>query len=198
MQPEDIQPIADVIAETVKASTEPLIVRLVALETREVVHGKDGTNGKDGADGIAGKDGHDGTNGLDGAAGVDAKDGVNGRDGVDGKDGHDGANGTDGAAGRDGQDGLNGKDGAEGIAGQDGAAGVDGKDGHDAVLPADLDARIVALEQRAGDVTPAELLAGLTDVFRAEWAPIVTPTKVVKHVLRDRDNRIIGVEEVHA
>ena len=78
-----------------------------------------GTNGKDGENGKDGADGKDGVNGKDGA---DGKDGVNGKDGADGKDG---VNGKDGA---DGKDGVNGKDGADGKDGVNGKDGVDGKD----------------------------------------------------------------------
>ena len=70
------------------------------------MHGKDGEDGLNGADGVAGKDGADGINGVDGAAGKDGADGINGVDGAAGKDGADGINGADGAAGKDGADGA--------------------------------------------------------------------------------------------
>lgn len=48
---------------------------------------------------------------LKGKDGTDGKDGANGKDGADGKDGKDGINGTNG---KDGVNGTNGKDGADG------------------------------------------------------------------------------------
>ena len=65
--------------------------------------GKDGTNGKDGANGKDGVNGKDGANGKDG---VNGKDGANGKDGVNGKDGANGKDGTNGKDGANGQDGL--------------------------------------------------------------------------------------------
>ena len=108
-------------------------------------NGKDGVDGKDGANGADGKDGVDGN---DGANGADGKDGVgiasiektktegnvdtytitltngvtytftvtNGTNGMDGVDGKDGANGADGKDGVNGKDGVDGKDGANGLA----------------------------------------------------------------------------------
>ena len=93
------------------------------LTTAQVLHGKDGINGKDGTDGKDGIDGKNGTNGKDGS---DGKDGIDGQDGTDGKDGitpHIGTNGnwcigeTDTgvrASGKDGKDGTNGRDGTDG------------------------------------------------------------------------------------
>jgi hypothetical protein len=110
------------------------------------VVGRDGLNGKDGANGLAGKDGAPGLNGKDGANGLAGKDGapgLNGKDGANGlagKDGAPGLNGKDGAnglAGKDGAPGLNGKDGADGLAGKDGAPGLNGKDGADGLAGKD-------------------------------------------------------------
>ncbi|MDY3089543.1 MAG: PL29 family lyase N-terminal domain-containing protein [Porphyromonas sp.] len=73
-----------------------------------------------------GTDGRDGVNGVDGAPGRDGQDGAPGAPGRDGQDGapgapgRDGVNGADGAPGRDGQDGAPGRDGQDGAPGRDG------------------------------------------------------------------------------
>src|SRR5687767_13119418 len=59
---------ADVLAAVksyVERASRPLADRIIALENRAAVPGKDGADGKDGKDGI-GKDGKDGLNGVDG------------------------------------------------------------------------------------------------------------------------------------
>lgn len=60
---------------------------------------------------VVGKDGKDGRNGADGKDGHDGRDGRDAPAGRDGKDGRDGAVGKDGTPGKDGAAGADGKDG---------------------------------------------------------------------------------------
>ncbi|MCQ4615892.1 HtaA domain-containing protein [Corynebacterium sp. CCUG 18816] len=60
---------------------------------------------------VVGKDGKDGRNGADGKDGHDGRDGRDAPAGRDGKDGRDGAAGKDGTPGKDGAAGADGKDG---------------------------------------------------------------------------------------
>ena len=64
-------------------------------EWLESLKGRDGIDGKDGADGLPGKDG---TNGKDGLPGKNGRDGKDGKDGLPGKDGRDGRDGKDGVS----------------------------------------------------------------------------------------------------
>jgi hypothetical protein len=50
VQPSDIQLVADVVAQAMKAAQAPLLQRIAVLEAREVLHGKDGAAGRDGKD----------------------------------------------------------------------------------------------------------------------------------------------------
>jgi len=130
--------------------------RLLALEQRQAIPGRDG---RDGAPGTMGERGTAGEKGLDGNHGKDGAPGINGKDGIDGQigpmgpqgekgiDGAHGTNGADGAVGpagpqgpqgdpgRDGKDGADGSVGPQGMPGErgldgkDGAAGIHGKDG---------------------------------------------------------------------
>lgn len=114
-----------VLLEHLSATLAPIHARLLALEAREPVPGKDGR------DGIDGKDGKDGEKGADGLAGTD------GMDGLPGKNGEPGADGLNGRDGIDGRNGIDGKDGRDGIDGRDGRDGTDGRDASDLdVLPA--------------------------------------------------------------
>jgi hypothetical protein len=76
--------------------------------TASVVRGKDGTNGRDGKDGLPGKDGTNGAPGKDGLNGTNGANGAPGKDGVNGAPGKDGANGKDGVNGTNGTNGTNG------------------------------------------------------------------------------------------
>ena len=118
----------------------------------EVQYGSNGTNGKDGENGLSAyelavQNGFTGTltEWLESLKGADGKDGTNG---VDGKDGADGVNGKDGTDGKDGRDGSDGKDGENGlsayeIALKNGFVGTEsewldslkGKDGIDGISP---------------------------------------------------------------
>lgn len=133
--------IAPSIREAVAASIDALMPRIVALEQRAVIHGRDG---RDGVQGPMGERGPAGEKGLDGASGRDGQDGEpgpvgpmgpagpageNGMDGKDGRDGIDGAVGPVGPQGEKGLDGLNGRDGIDGINGNDGAPGMAGERG---------------------------------------------------------------------
>lgn len=141
----DLQEAFDAGFEAVKTyverSFDAFEARLIEIEKRSAVPGRDGRDGIDGKDGPAGRDG---VNGIDG---VHGKDGVNGTHGKDAKQvtleqvveavksmpdaialavaDYIAANPP--AAGKDGDNGAVGKDGVDGLNGSD---GVDGKDGH--------------------------------------------------------------------
>ena len=152
----DIDVVAGVIADAIKAATGPLEARIAVLEARPVEKGEKGDPGEPGI-GQVGPVGPAGAPGRDGAdappVDLDAivakamalipvpKDG---RDGIDGKDGAPGrdADPVDVDAfvakavalipvPKDGRDGLDGKDGKDGIGipGRDGLPGVPGLTG---------------------------------------------------------------------
>lgn len=138
------------MAVIVREAQAPLLMRIEALEGRQLERGEKGDPGADG------RDGKDGANGLDGAPG---KDGINGKDGADGRDAepidvkevvaelldapelktivdlhvaeavqkHFDANPVQhGKDGRDGRDGKDGERGGVGPAGEKGDPGADG------------------------------------------------------------------------
>lgn len=88
---------AELVTTAIKAANAPLLARIVALEARAAVPGRDG---RDGAAGVPGEKGLDGKPGTDGTPGRDGRDGARGsvgdkgRDGVHGKDGVNGRDGT--------------------------------------------------------------------------------------------------------
>jgi len=118
--PLDPEQFADVVATAIQAATAPLLARIVALEARGAVMGRDGRDGLPGPAGEKGLDGKDGVSGRDGKDGIDGLNGKDGAPGLNGKDGIDGLHGKDGAPG------LNGKDGIDGLRGKDGAPGLNG------------------------------------------------------------------------
>lgn len=63
-----------ILRDTISAAVQPLIHRLVALESREPPQGEPGEPGKDGNDG---QDGAPGDKGEPGESGTDGKDGAN-------------------------------------------------------------------------------------------------------------------------
>lgn len=127
--PLDPQEFAEIVTTAIKAATAPMVARIVALEARAAVPGRDG---RDGSPGVAGEKGMDGKPGLDGAPGRDGRDGTAGAIGEKGMDGLHGKDGLPGLDGRDGRDGLAGpvgEKGLDGLHGKDGLAGADGRDG---------------------------------------------------------------------
>ncbi len=151
----ETEALADLIALSIHAATEPLRLKIAALEALAQIpgpagkDGRDGIDGKNGQDGLIGKDGRDGIDGkpgIDGLAGTDGRDGLNGKDGTDGirgeagfigpigpvgLPGRDGLPGVPGRQGEKGIDGIDGNHGMAGINGKDGKPGLDGKDGRD-------------------------------------------------------------------
>ncbi len=143
---------APVIRELVAQEVSGLVARMLAIEQRAQVPGRDGRDGLpgaigergpqgekglDGQPGVAGKDGLDGASGKDGDPGAPGPsgergaDGLNGKDGAPGERGERGPEGPQGPLGKDGADGLNGKDGRDGADGKDGAPGPEGQKGLD-------------------------------------------------------------------
>jgi len=150
----ETEQLADIIALSVHAATEPLLSKIAALESRPLGYGsKDAWDaiadtlsdlrgrmvavearalvpGPAGPQGPQGEPGQPlGAVGAVGPAGKDGVDGVSGKDGRDGVDGKDGAPGLSGKDGAVGPTGLAGKDGRDGIDGKDGSDGLSGKDG---------------------------------------------------------------------
>jgi integrin beta 3 len=150
---------APVVQKAIETATAGLMARIVALEHRQAVPGRDGRDGLSikGDTGERGPAGPAGTSvtledvrpllmkavadavaampvpkdGADGRDGKDGADGKDGRDGEKGLDGKDGADGRDGLDGKDGRDGVDGKDGMPGLQGEKGIDGRDGMDGKD-------------------------------------------------------------------
>lgn len=174
----DIETIADVMVEVIRAEVAPLLERIAVLEARSPVPGPPGPQGDRGERGDVGPKGHDGL----GAPGPAGRDGVNGKDGIDGKD----APAVDvealavraaalvpvpkdGAPGRDGQPGVPGRDGA---AGERGEKGQDGAPGRDGTLDG---ATIEAIDDRTFEVKRADgsrlgLLAFPVPLYRGVYA----------------------------
>lgn len=133
----ETEQLADIIALSIHAALEPLLVKIKALELLAPIPGPPGEKGADGKDGL---------NGKDGAVGFQGPPGLNGKDGAPGLNGKDGA---DGVNGKDGAPGLNGKDGAPGLNGKDGAAGLNGKDAtFDGTLFEELQQRLADVEEK--------------------------------------------------
>lgn len=117
MQREELEALAGEVALLIKAALTPVLARMTALESRDVVPGP---RGESGPTGPAGDLGPAGQNGLDGVAGRDGRDGL---PGVPGATGEKGLNGIDG---RHGTDGTHGKDGADGLGLEDLSVDFDG------------------------------------------------------------------------
>lgn len=98
--PLDPQEFAELVTTAIKTAMAPVVARLVVLEARAAVPGRDGRDGTNGAAGL------DGKSGLDGQPGRDGRDGAPGAQGFAGQKGFDGVNGTDGQPGANGRDGT--------------------------------------------------------------------------------------------
>ena len=129
--------------------TPDLYAQLLAEMKKLLSEGGNGTNGKDGENGLSAyelavQNGFTGTliEWLESLQGTDGKDGVNGKDGTNGTDGKDGIDGEDGTDGKDGADGKDGLSAYE-IALNNGFVGTEsewlaslkGKDGVDGDSP---------------------------------------------------------------
>lgn len=182
----ETEQLADIIALSVHAATEPLLLKIAVLEARPVGYGtKEAWDaltetvsdlrtrlygvealapipGPQGPQGEPGAPGRPGLDGKDGAAGLNGKDGRDGLDGKDGAMGLPGKDGEPGLAGKDGRDGLDGKDGAPGLAGKDGANGLNGKDGISITN---------ALQTKDGDLTLTFSDGTVRDVGRVKGEP---------------------------
>lgn len=94
LEPQDF---AELVTTAIKVANAPLLARIVALEARAVVPGRDGRDGTNGVAGLDGKTGIDGTAGRDGRDGSPGPVGPRGLDGIDGTNGQAGINGRDGS-----------------------------------------------------------------------------------------------------
>ncbi len=154
----ETEELADIIALSIHAATQPLLTKIAVLETRPIGYGtKDawdalqdtlsdlrtrlmtvegrapvpGPPGPQGERGVSiiGPAGNDGAVGPAGERGLPGEVGQRGPMGEKGESGLNGKDGRDGVDGKDGATGLAGKDGRDGIDGKDGAPGLNGKDG---------------------------------------------------------------------
>lgn len=155
----ETEALADIIALSIHAATQPLLTKIAVLEARPIgygtkdawdglqetladlrtrlmsVEGRAPVPGPQGPQGDRGEPGTVGPKGMDGAigpAGERGPMGEVGQRGPMGDKGESGLNGKDGAPGlngKDGTDGMHGKDGAIGLTGEKGANGRDGLPG---------------------------------------------------------------------
>lgn len=155
----ETEELADIIALSIHAATQPLLTeiavlkarpagygtkdawdalqetladlrtRLMSVEGRAPVPGPQGPQGERGEPGLVGPKGMDGAIGPAGERGPMGEVGQRGPMGEKGEPGLNGKDGAPGLAGKDGLDGLQGKDGRDGMDGKDGAPGLNGKDG---------------------------------------------------------------------
>jgi len=72
--PRNVDALADAVATVIKAALAPVLARLVAVESRPLVPGRDGRDGAPGPAGANGGDGIPGVNGTDGADGLGLND----------------------------------------------------------------------------------------------------------------------------
>lgn len=186
--------------------------------------GRDGIDGTTGATGQDGAIGPVGPRGEEGPTGDEGDDGAIGPPGPPGPPGIQGLAGPVGLPGDEGPIGPVGPMGAHGLTGDRGAPGADGTSvtvddiravvaaevgaavralpgplegppGRDAVVPADLIARLEQFDRdQAAQMRPADVLAAFTVLLRTEW-PALPPAPVVKRVLRDAEGRMAGLEE---
>ncbi len=157
----ETEQLADIIALSIHAATEPLLLKIAVLEARPVgygtkdawdalqdtisdlrtrlmtVEGRAPVPGPQGPQGERGEPGTIGLKGMDGAVGPAGERGLPGevgQRGPMGEKGEPGLNGKDGAIGLTGEKGANGRDGLPGVPGRwgdKGDPGVAGKDGRD-------------------------------------------------------------------
>lgn len=140
----ETEQLADIIALSVHAATEPLLAKIAALEARPLGYGS-----KDAWDAIA-----DTLSDLRvRMVAVEARALVPGPAGPQGPQGEPGQPGAVGAVGPAGKDGLNGQDGAQGLPGKDGAAGINGQDGSDGLHGKDGLSVVDALLTKDGQLT---------------------------------------------
>lgn len=93
LKPREVKALMSAVAVTVKEYIGPLLVRIKALEERELIPGPQGEPGENGAPGLQGEPSEPGPQGEPGERGKQ------------GEPGNDGAPGMDGAPGKDGADG---------------------------------------------------------------------------------------------
>lgn len=127
---------AAIVLDAIKAAQVPLLeridaltARLVAVEARSALPGRDGRDGAPGPVGERGPVGEHGAPGPVGERGPEGPRGLSGANGLDGEPGARGEVGPQGPQGETGPSGPQGVDGPAGAAGVDGARGETGPQG---------------------------------------------------------------------